>query len=156
MGNLNKKASCIAKLTDEKRNFENRRPSQKRRHFFLHLPGKLFKRFFNQKKDGHITTSSKEVEKKDKRAVKLWENQDYPLWELKAIAKEGSINHYNVTHFEPLSKVEEQSKCIGGFHHVSSTHKYVLLPEKPQKEELPPQPWHPDRSTDCRTRVSRL
>ncbi len=150
-------AAHISKWVDPRHYFVFHNKQLTRRRYFLHLPGLYLKRLFNQKSKPTQPLSSNKTEKKDLRTVKLWERQDYPLWELQTIAKEGSIRGHKITTFKHVGKIEKQSHRIGGYHNVPSAHKYMVLPEKEKEEKDPiPERWNPERSTDCRTRISRL
>ena len=156
MKNFNDEAVTIAKWVNGSNKLDHFHNSQKRERIFLHLPGLFLREIFKQKKNGHKPNPSKTTNKSDERAVKLWENQDYPLWELKEIAKEGSIQKYKICYVQPVGKIEEQSKNISVKREVDSGHYYVLLPKKPTEPEPPPEHWRPNRATDSRMRVSKL
>lgn len=156
MKNFNDEAISIAKWINSSDKLDHFYKAQPCERIFLHLPGLFLREIFRQKKRGHQPNPSKSTDKGDGRAVKLWENQDYPLWELKEIAKEGSIQNYKISYVQPVGKIEEQSKNITSQSKADSSHYYVLLPKKPNEPEPPPEHWRPNRSTDSRMRVSKL
>ncbi|GAB5411787.1 MAG: hypothetical protein ChlgKO_09010 [Chlamydiales bacterium] len=156
MKNFNDEAISIAKWINGSDKLDHFTNTQPRKRLFLHLPGSFLRQLFAHEKKAHKPNPSKTTEKSDGRAVKLWESQDYPLWELKEIAKEGNIQNYQITYVQPLGKIEEQSKNISINRKTNSSHSYILLPKKPKISPPPPEHYRPNRATDSRMRVSKL
>ncbi len=156
MKNFNDEAISIAKWINGSDKLDNFTNTQPRKRLFLHLPGSFLRQLFAHGKKAHKPKPSQITEKSDGRAVKLWESQDYPLWDLKEIAKEGNIQNYQITYVQPLGKIEEQSKNISANRKTNSSHRYVLLPKKTKDAELPLESYRPNRATDSRMRVSKL